>query len=119
VYDGRTDEENLEPGCRHDHALKTTRGWRLVRRDERTFVWISPLGRRHVVCVEPIAAPLPAPIPRRLPADIDISGDELAELAPSFRPTTRRGRPLIAESVSAGSAGTAHTGESDPDPPPF
>ncbi|MDT4917495.1 MAG: hypothetical protein QOH89_2195 [Pseudonocardiales bacterium] len=110
---GRTDEENLEPGCQHDHRLKTVGGWRLVRRDEHTFVWISPLGRRHVVQVEPVAPPLPAPVPRQWPADLPMPYDGLAELEPSFSPLTRRGRPLVF--LTAADSGT----ESDPDPPPF
>ena len=64
---GRTDEDNLAPGCRHDHMNKTARGWRLIRSDEGTFVWVSPLGRRHLVHPAPVAPPLPAPIPRRQP----------------------------------------------------
>jgi hypothetical protein len=46
---GATDEANTGPGCKHDHKLKTSGGWRLVRRDEHTYVWISPLGRKHLV----------------------------------------------------------------------
>jgi hypothetical protein len=64
VRGGRTDEHNTNPGCRHDHELKTSGGWRLVRRDEHTFVWISPLGGKHVVTTDPVAPPLPAPLPR-------------------------------------------------------
>jgi hypothetical protein len=50
---GRTDEENLAPGCRHDHMNKTVRGWRLIRLDQHTFTWISPLGRRHTPASRP------------------------------------------------------------------
>jgi hypothetical protein len=66
---GRTDAENIAPGCRHDHELKTTGGWRLVRKDERTFVWISPLGSRHTVVIDPVAPPLPEPEPREQPPE--------------------------------------------------
>ena len=62
---GPTDEHNLAPSCRHDHMNKTTRGWRLVRRDNTTYLWISPLGRTHPVTLDPIAEPLPPPIPGR------------------------------------------------------
>lgn len=114
---GQTEEENLEPGCRHDHQLKTSRGWRLVRRDERTFVWISPLGRRHLVRMEPVAPPLPAPIPRRLPPDLAIPDDELRDLEPSFEARSRRGRPLA--SKAGAHPATTPTGGAESDPPPF
>ena len=61
---GQTAEHNLEPACRHDHANKTERGWRLVQLNPHTYCWISPLGRRHIVQVNPIAPALPTPIPR-------------------------------------------------------
>jgi len=61
---GPTHEDNLGPACAHHHDLKTRWGWRLVKRDERTYLWISPLNRRHVVTIEPIAPPFPAPIPQ-------------------------------------------------------
>jgi hypothetical protein len=109
---GRTDEENLAPGCRHDHRIKTAGGWRLVRRDESTYVWISPLGRRHVVTVEPIAAPMPAPVPRESVARPAVPAGDALDVEPSFAPLNRRGRPL------ASVAGRSVT-ESDPDPPPF
>jgi hypothetical protein len=113
---GRTDEENQTPNCRHDHMLKTRLGWRLVRRDENTLVWISPLGRRHVVRREPIAAPLSAPIPRELPPDRwqpDDGPDPLPILTPRIRPD----RPPAAPSALVPVAGPAI----DPghDPPPF
>jgi hypothetical protein len=41
----------------------------LFRRDQHTFVWISPLGRKYVVEIEPIAPPLPAPMPRTQPPE--------------------------------------------------
>jgi hypothetical protein len=112
---GRTDEENLEPACAHDHDLKTARGWRLIRRDTNTFVWISPLGRRHVVHREPIAAPLPAPIPRELPPDNWLPDDP--DPPPTFTPFSRRGRPVRPpaphDSAPAGAIPPAL------DPPPF
>lgn len=109
---GRTDEANLAPACRHDHDLKTRRGWRLVRRDATTYVWISPLGRRHVVTVAPVAPPLPAPLPRLLPAErVHGYADDAAEA--TFRSLTQRGRALIITAAPA----TATVGGNDP--PPF
>jgi len=58
---GPTHEDNLGPLCERHHDLKTRWGWRLVKRDDTTYVWISPLGRRHVVTIEPVAPPLPDP----------------------------------------------------------
>lgn len=110
---GRSDEENLEPGCRHDHGLKTGRGWRLIRRDEHTFVWVSPLGRRHVVPIEPVAPPLPAPIPRKASAEPPPVIDDPRNVEPSFEPRTRRGGLLTAVVTVAG------TEQSGSDPPPF
>lgn len=106
---GRTDEENLAPGCRHDHMNKTTRGWRLIRIDEHTYRWISPLGRKHTVHIEPIAAPLPAPIPRTRQRVITVP--TLEQPGPTFKRLTERGRPLIPCEREAP--------ESDSDPPPF
>ena len=110
---GRTDEANLGPACRHDHNLKTSRGWRLVRRDDRTYVWISPLGRRHVVTVDPIASPLPPPIPRELPSEYVVRGYDDSAAEPTFQPSTQRGRPL----ASVATVATAALGGIDP--PPF
>ncbi|HVU91799.1 MAG TPA: HNH endonuclease signature motif containing protein [Jatrophihabitans sp.] len=61
---GPTIADNLAPGCRHDHRLKTTGGWRLIKRDHDTYLWISPLGRKHLVDIDPITPPLPGPLPR-------------------------------------------------------
>ena len=58
---GVTLEQNLGPLCEAHHDLKTRWGWRLIKRDGETYVWISPLGRRHVVTIEPVAPPLPDP----------------------------------------------------------
>ena len=66
---GLTLDANLGPGCRHDHRLKTTGGWRLVKRDDQTYAWISPLGRTHVSRVDPIAPSLPDPVPRQQPPE--------------------------------------------------
>ena len=60
---GPTDEDNLAPACTYHHDLKTRWGWRIVKRDQHTYLWISPLGRKHLVQIEPIAPPLPPPIP--------------------------------------------------------
>jgi len=58
---GVTLEKNLGPLCEAHHDLKTRWGWRLNKRDAETYVWVSPLGRRHVVTIEPVAPPLPDP----------------------------------------------------------
>ncbi|MDT4920314.1 MAG: hypothetical protein QOI15_1216 [Pseudonocardiales bacterium] len=113
---GPTDEENLTPGCRHDHRLKTVGGWRLVRRDDRTFVWISPLGRRHLVRVDPIAPPLPAPMPRVTPVALRWPDEELGGPSLTFAPRTRRGRPLT--SAVTATAPPSTTGSAI-EPPPF
>lgn len=109
---GRTEAPNLGPGCRRHHLLKTNRGWRLIRRDERTYVWISPLGRRHVVRIEPVAAPLPAPNPRPRPPEYDPADHLLSDRGPSFAARDRRGRPLPTAAIRRAT-------ETDPDPPPF
>jgi hypothetical protein len=87
-----------------------------VRRDANTFVWISPLGRRHVVTRAPVVPPLPAPLPREQPPEYRILDDP--NPPPTFQPLTRRGRPLDAprpaEPVRSG-----RPVHSDPDPPPF
>ena len=112
---GRTEDHNLGPGCKHDHTLKTSRGWRLIRRADNTYLWISPLGRRHVVGIDPVAAPLPAPIPHEMPPDHEF-GDVLLDPTPTYQPRDRRGRSLA--SVSAESASDESL-ESTADPPPF
>ena len=61
AYGGLTLENNLGPLCERHHDLKTRWGWRLIKRDHTTYVWISPFGRRHVVTIEPVAPPLPDP----------------------------------------------------------
>jgi hypothetical protein len=61
---GATADDNLGPLCRHDHQNKTEGGWRLLRAGATRFCWISPLGRRHVVDVPPVAMPLPRSAPR-------------------------------------------------------
>jgi hypothetical protein len=101
AYGGPTTPENLAPACRHDHMNKTARGWRVIRTDERTFVWISPLGRRHRVHLPALAPPLPPPQPRPPDPSADTGemtgahGDDAAASSrPTFRPVTQRGRPL-------------------------
>jgi hypothetical protein len=93
---------------------KTKRGWRLIRRDEHTYVWISPLGRKHVVTIDPISPPLPDPVPRERRNDID-PVEAVDDASPSFASLTRRGRPLTTTDAYESSAPP----ESDPDPPPF
>jgi hypothetical protein len=114
---GRTVAENLGPGCRHDHMNKTARGWRLIRIDERTFEWISPLGRRHVVHLQPVAPPLPPPCPRKVRDGPSPPDDDLDDSTPTFAPRTRRGRPLVPAVDLA--RDSSRLPESDPDPPPF
>jgi HNH endonuclease len=120
---GRTDAWNLAPACGHDHDLKTTRGWRLTRRDEHTFLWISPLGRRHVVQIPALAPPLPSPQPR--PPDpntdhpsLNSAYDNTADTShrPTFNPVTQHGLPLTRP--------TSHQPRqrpdpTEPEPPPF
>jgi hypothetical protein len=76
---------------------------------------ISPLGRRHVVQIDPIAPPLPAPKPRPLPRDIVLP--DLDNPEPTFQALTQRGRPLTPTTQPAAAA--ASDSESDSDPPPF
>jgi hypothetical protein len=115
---GRTEDHNLGPGCKHDHLLKTSGGWRLVRRDEKTFVWISPLARKHVVTVEPIAPPLPTPIPRDEATDLRTAEHDGPDPPPTYEPRDRRGRPL-AWGASAAGLIEARAVDSAVDPPPF
>jgi hypothetical protein len=91
AHGGTTEQANLSPACRHDHLNKTRRNWRLVQLNQHTYCWISPLGRRHIVHIDPIAAPLPAPIPRTLRPDIALP--DFDHTGPSFQHHTRHGRP--------------------------
>jgi len=61
AHGGITLEKNLGPLCEAHHDLKTRWGWRLIKRDDTTYLWISPYGRRHLVTIEPVAPPLPDP----------------------------------------------------------
>jgi hypothetical protein len=92
---------------------KTERGWRLIRIDEYTYRWISPLGRKHTVHIDPIAAPLPQPIPRTLQSVVLLP--DFDEPGPTFEYLTRRGRPLAKQSLRDSSADC----DSDEAPPPF
>ena len=112
VRGGRTDGPNLDPDCRHDHDLKTSRGWRVVRRDDSTLAWISPLGRKHIVTIDPIAPPLPKPIPRLLPPEHDYPDN--TDPRPSFQPHDQHGRPLASTTPPKPAAIEPGT-----DPPPF
>jgi len=60
----QTVEQNLQALCRHHHRLKTHGGW-YVSRDpiSGATLWRSPLGRVHVVSLEPLL-PVPRPDPR-------------------------------------------------------
>jgi len=113
---GRTEPGNLAPACPRHNQLKN-RGWRLLRTGPRTFLWISPLGRKHRVTLDPVAPALPAPIPgTREPDPPDLP--EYGHPAPSFEPLTQHGRPL-ANATSAEPSQTRKAIENDPDPPPF
>jgi hypothetical protein len=45
---GPTDEDNLEPLCRHDHRLKHA-GWNLEKLVTGEYLWTSPLGLKYTV----------------------------------------------------------------------
>jgi len=60
---GLTDEDNLEPKCRHDHRLKHEAGWRVERPKPGVTVWTSALGHRHESRPPPIIDRLPVPVP--------------------------------------------------------
>jgi hypothetical protein len=126
AYGGPTTPENLAPACRHDHMNKTARGWRAIRTDERSFLWISPLGRRHVVQVTALAPPLPPPQPR--PPDptaetVEMTGaygdDAAMSSSPTFRPVTQRGRPLAPTAATDDAHRPPDPPKPDPEPPPF
>src|SRR5439155_2652489 len=111
---GRTTPENMNPACGHDNRLKN-RGWQLIKAGPRTFVWISPLGRRHTSHLDPIAPPLPAPIPRPTapePAELDDHGQP----RPTFEPLTQHGKPI---DTTPSDHAPPVPDASDPDPPPF
>jgi hypothetical protein len=60
---GLTDEDNLEPKCRHDHRLKHEAGWQVERAEPGVTVWTSALGHRHESRPPPVIPPLPMPGP--------------------------------------------------------
>ncbi|HVR77272.1 MAG TPA: DUF222 domain-containing protein [Acidimicrobiia bacterium] len=45
---GPTQEDNLEPLCRHDHRLKHA-GWKLEKTVTDEYLWTSPLGLKYTV----------------------------------------------------------------------
>jgi len=127
---GRTEERNLGPGCGRDHELKTSRGWRLIRRSERAYVWISPFGGRYLVNIEPVAPPVRAPIPRALPPDrlavlddVDDPPDDHDDLngRSPRQLRDRRGRLVLPADAATGSNAYFLGGAQDTtgDPPPF
>ncbi|HEX3336717.1 MAG TPA: HNH endonuclease signature motif containing protein, partial [Jatrophihabitans sp.] len=124
---GRTEAGNLAPGCGHDHDLKTRRGWRLTRRTQHTYLWTSPLGRRHLVQVPPIAPPLPPPQPRPPDPDTDQPDhnhdyDDDGSNTSTFSPVTQRGRPLTPPPTNHQPGQRPDPTEPDPtdtEPPPF
>jgi hypothetical protein len=82
---GPTSAQNLAPACRHDHMNRTSRGWRVARHGERGFVWTSPLGRKHLADVPPVAPPL-----RRRSPGLPMVVAGTAPLMPWTRATGRR-----------------------------
>lgn len=46
---GQTSTENLAPGCRLHHRVKTHGGWRYERLSDGAIGWTSPKGRRYRV----------------------------------------------------------------------
>ena len=60
---GLTDEDNLEPKCRHDHRLKHEAGWQVERPEPGVTVWTSALGHRHESRPPPVISRLPVPAP--------------------------------------------------------
>lgn len=53
VDGGATEDLNLTPLCRHNHGAKDEGGWRVEMVDPYTFKWISPLGLKYLVEIEP------------------------------------------------------------------
>ena len=45
---GPTQEDNLQPLCRHDHRLKHA-GWKLEELETGEYLWTSPLGLKYTV----------------------------------------------------------------------
>jgi hypothetical protein len=45
---GPTEEDNLQPLCRHDHRLKHA-GWKLDKLQTGVYQWTSPLGLKYTV----------------------------------------------------------------------
>lgn len=46
---GPTSAANLGPFCKRHHLLKHHTGWQVEQPEPGTFIWVSPLGRRHVI----------------------------------------------------------------------
>jgi hypothetical protein len=111
---GRTDEPNLNPLCRHEHRNKDERGWQLRKIGETSYEWTSPLGRRHIVDVPSVAAPLPSPMPRELPGELADDWEPLD--LPTFEPVDPRGRSI---SSASGTDTREATPRPPPEPPPY
>ena len=105
---GLTDEDNLEPKCRHDHRLKHKGGWRVERSEPGVTVWTSALGHRHESRPPPVISRLPMPVPdhdgerfsldgwyvwRSRPAACDC--DELCDCEPPILPPVPRRVPEV------------------------
>ncbi|HEX6197078.1 MAG TPA: hypothetical protein VFZ37_14285, partial [Jiangellaceae bacterium] len=61
-----TIDQNLDPGCRHDHRLQHDGGWIVYRppgSDPLTgpIIWLSPLGHRYESRPPPVMQPYPEP----------------------------------------------------------
>jgi hypothetical protein len=50
---GPTTDANLAPLCEHNHGAKDRGGWKVELVNPQTFLWISPLGIKHLVEIEP------------------------------------------------------------------
>lgn len=126
---GLTDEDNLEPKCRHDHRLKHEAGWRVECTEPGVTVWTSALGHRHESRPPPVITPLPLPVPdedgehcspegwyvwQSRPAACDC--DEQCDCEPSILPPVPRRAPT----ADAGKVEQPATKTLDPDDrPPF
>ena len=50
---GATSEENLAPGCRHDHRIRHRFGWRYVRLPNGDHQWTSRTGHTYITSGTP------------------------------------------------------------------
>jgi hypothetical protein len=59
---GLTNQDNLEPKCRHDHRLKHEAGWQVEQPEPGVTMWTSALGHRHESRPPPVISRLPMPV---------------------------------------------------------